>query len=92
MKVFPKNKHLLVELIEEDQEADSRPQVLLPIDYQKKKDYVIARVLSVHESVKSEISEGSLVIAEPNMVREVSLDGTTHYLLQANYVLCEVML
>jgi len=90
MKIFPKNKHILVEMIEE--EEVEKPHVLLPMDYQKQKDYVVAKVLSVHDSVKNEIQEGSLVVAEPNMIREVTLDGDTHYLLQANYVLCEVRL
>ncbi len=90
MKIFPKNKHILVELVEE--EEVEKPQVLLPMDYQKQKDYVVAKVLSVHDSVKNEIQEGSLVIAEPNMIREISLEGQTYYLLQANYVLCEVRL
>jgi co-chaperonin GroES (HSP10) len=90
MKIFPKNKHILVELVEE--EEVEKPHVLLPADYQKQKDYVVAKVLSVHDSVKSEIQEGSLVVAEPNMIREVTLEGSTHYLLQANYVLCEVRL
>jgi len=89
MKVMPKNRHLLVELIEEDEEETS---VLLPADYQKKKEFVVAKVLSVHDSVKDEIQEGSLVVAEPNMIREVSLEGDNYYLLQANYVLCEVRL
>ena len=66
--------------------------MLLPSDYQKKAEYIVAKVLKVHDSVKSEISEGSLVVAEPNMVREVSIEGDIHYLLQANYVLCEVKL
>jgi len=88
MKIFPKNKHVLVELVEE--EEVEKPHVLLPVDYQKQKDYVVARVLSVHDSVKTEIQEGSLVVAEPNMIREVTLEGSTHYLLQANYILCEV--
>lgn len=90
MKVMPKNKHLLVELIEEDEQES--PAVLLPAEYQKKKEFVVAKVLSVHESVKGEIQEGSLVVAEPNMIREVSLEGDSYYLLQANYVLCEVRL
>lgn len=90
MKILPKNKHILVEMVEEE-EAE-KPHVLLPMDYQKQKDYVVARVLSVHDSVKNEIQEGSLVIAEPNMIREITLEGDTHYLLQANYVLCEVRL
>ena len=90
MNVLPKNKHVLVEPIAKEEESQS--SVLLPADYKKKDDYIVARVLKVHDSVKSEISEGSLVVAEPNMVREVTIDGATHYLLQANYVLCEVRL
>ncbi len=88
MKICPKNKHILIELVEED--VGEKSNVLLPMDYQKQKDYVVAKVLKVHESVQQEISEGSLVVVEPNMVREVSLFGEIYYLLQANYVLCEV--
>ena len=90
MKVLPKNRHILVEMIEEEEQEQSA--VLLPSDYQKRKDYVVAKVLSVHESVKEEIQEGSIVVAEPNMIREITLEGQPHYLLQANYVLCEVRL
>jgi len=90
MNILPKNKHILIEPMEE--EKQEQPAVLLPSDYQKKAEYIVAKVLKVHDSVKSEISEGSLVVAEPNMVREVSIDGDIHYLLQANYVLCEVKL
>tara|TARA_Y100000310_G_C20566352_1_gene755693 strand:- start:500 stop:772 length:273 start_codon:yes stop_codon:yes gene_type:complete len=88
VKICPKNKHILIELVEED--VGEKSNVLLPMDYQKQKDYVVAKVLKVHESVQQEISEGSLVVVEPNMVREVSLFGEIYYLLQANYVLCEV--
>ena len=90
MKVLPKNKHILVEMIEEEEQEETT--VLLPSDYQKRKDYVVAKVLSVHDSVKEEIQEGSIVVVEPNMVRQITLEGEIHYLLQANYVLCEVRL
>jgi co-chaperonin GroES (HSP10) len=89
MKVLPKNKHIVIDIIEDEEPETS---VLLPSDYQKKKEFVVARVLGVHDSVKDEIKEGSFVVAEPNMVREISIEGQTHYLLQANYVLCEVRL
>jgi len=88
MEIFPKNKHLLVELIEEKEEEKS--SVLLPSDYQKKQDSVLARVIRVHESAQADISEGSMVVVEPNMIREVSFGGNSYYLLQENYVLCEV--
>ena len=90
MNVLPKNRHILIEMMQEEEQQ--APAVLLPADYQKRQDYVVAKVLSVHDSVKDEIQEGSLVVAEPNMVKEVTLEGQTHYLLQANYVLCEVRL
>lgn len=87
MKVFPKNKHILVEIVEDEKEDNG---ILLPEDYQVIKDYVVAKVLSVHPSVAEEIQEGSTVVAEANMVRKVKVNGGEHYLLQANYVLCEV--
>ena len=86
MKVYPKNRNLLVEIIEDETEETG---ILLPDDYQVIKDFVVARVLAVHPSVAEEIQEGSLVVAEANMVRKVEVKGQVHYLLQANYVLCE---
>tara|TARA_Y100001937_G_C7120160_1_gene332174 strand:- start:1980 stop:2246 length:267 start_codon:yes stop_codon:yes gene_type:complete len=87
MKVYPKNRNLLIEILEEETEETG---ILLPDDYQIIKDFVVAKVLAVHPSVSEEISEGSLVVAEANMVRKVEVKGEEHYLLQANYVLCEV--
>jgi len=86
-KVYPKNKHLLIEVLEEEGEDTG---ILLPDDYQIIKDFVVAKVLAVHPSVAEEIQEGSLIVAEANMVRKVEFNGQEHYLLQANYVLCEV--
>jgi co-chaperonin GroES (HSP10) len=88
MNIVPKNRHILIEPLPEEERAE--PSVLLPSDYQKKAEYIVAKVLKVHDSVKDEVSEGSLVVAEPNMIREVTFEGTIHYLLQANYILCEI--
>ena len=76
MKVFPKNKHLLVEILEDEKEDNG---ILLPEDYKVIKDYVVAKVLSVHPSVSEEIQEGSTVVAEANMLRKVEVLGQEHY-------------
>ena len=80
MNVSPKNRHLLVELVEDEQEE--RPAVLLPDDYKPMKEFSIAKVLAVHKSVEDEFSVGNHIVA---------IEGEEHYLLQANYVLCEVL-
>ena len=87
MQIYPKNKHLLVEVVEDEQDTS---RVLLPDDYKPMKSHIVAKVLKVHQSVAEEISEGSLIVAESNMLRIVEMHGDTHYLIQANYVLCEV--
>ena len=87
MNVYPKNKHLLIELIEDEQDEST---VLVPDDYRPIKTHIMGKVLKVHDSVKEEISEGSVVVAESNMLREVDIGDQKHYLIQANYVLCEV--
>ena len=87
MQIYPKNRHLLVQLVEEEQDTS---KVLLPDDYKPMKSHIVAKVLKVHDSVKEEISEGSVVVAESNMLREVDIGDQKHYLIQANYVLCEV--
>jgi co-chaperonin GroES (HSP10) len=89
MNVSPKNRHLLVELVEDEQEE--RPAVLLPDDYKPMKEFSIAKVLAVHKSVGDEFSVGNHIVAESNMLRKVDIEGEEHYLLQANYVLCEVL-
>ena len=89
MNVSPKNRHLLVELVEDEQEE--RPAVLLPDDYKPMKEFSIAKVLAVHKSVEDEFSVGNHIVAESNKLRKVDIEGEEHYLLQANYVLCEVL-
>jgi len=88
MKITPKNRHLLVELIEDEQE--SKPAVLLPEDYKPMKEFTTARILAVHHSVADDFSEGNLVVAESQMFRKLTIEDEEYYLLQANYALCEV--
>ena len=88
MNVLPKNRHLLVELIEDEQE--NNPAVLLPDDYKPMKEFTIAKILAVHGSVNEEYAVGNHIVAESNMLRKVDIEGEEYYLLQANYVLCEV--
>ncbi len=90
MKITPKNRHLLVELIEDEQE--SKPAVLLPEDYKPMKEFTTARILAVHHSVADDFSEGNLVVAESQMFRKLTIEDEEYYLLQANYALCEVLL
>ncbi len=87
MEIYPKNKHILVELIEDEDEGTA---VILPDDYRPMKSHIVAKVLKVHDSVREEISEGSIIVAESNMLRDVVIHDETYYLIQANYVLCEV--
>tara|TARA_Y100000310_G_C20218702_1_gene594754 strand:- start:238 stop:504 length:267 start_codon:yes stop_codon:yes gene_type:complete len=87
MEIYPKNKHILVELIEDEDEGTA---VILPDDYRPMKSHIVAKVLKVHGSVREEISEGSIIVAESNMLRDVVIHDETYYLIQANYVLCEV--
>jgi co-chaperonin GroES (HSP10) len=88
MKIIPKNRHLLVELIEDEQEDKSA--VLLPDDYKPMKEFTTAKVVAVHSSVSDDFTEGSLVVAESQMFKKVTIGDEEHYLLQANYALCEV--
>ena len=89
MKVIPKNRHLLVELVEDEQE--SKPAVLLPDDYKPMKEFTVAKVLAVHDSVSEDFSEGNRVVAESQMFRKLTIGDEEYYLLQANYALCEVL-
>jgi len=88
MKVNPKNRHLLVDLIEEEQDDSST--VLLPDDYRPMKEFTTAKVLALDPAVSESFSEGTLVVAETQMFKKLAIEGKEYYLLQANYALCEV--
>jgi co-chaperonin GroES (HSP10) len=87
MKTFvPFNRHVLVELIEEEEEV-TQSQVLLPTDYKKAKSpYVVCKVLDHSDDCKLNLSTSCSIVVQRSMIEEIEIADETYYLVLENYV------
>ena len=82
-----RNRHLLVVPLEEDEQEEERA-VLLPENYRKPKSpYVIVSVLSVAPDVSQHIMAGDSLVVERSMLKEITFNSSTFYLVLENYIL-----
>ena len=87
MMLEPRNRHLLVYLIDERQPEQERA-VLLPEGYESPKSpYVAVSVLAVAPDVGQHVLAGETIIIERSMLNEVTFEGETFYLVLENYIL-----
>jgi len=88
MKLEPRNRHLLIEpIIEEEPKEDNTTNFLLPDDYAKPpKPYATARVLSVSPSCNVGVSKGDKILVENSMVQKIEIDNDEFFLVLENYV------
>ena len=87
MILDPRNRHLLVELIpdEEDQEKSA---VLLPDNYRPvKSQHIAVMLLESAPDCSIQCSQGSTLIVEAAMLNEITHDNQTFHLVLENYVL-----
>ena len=86
MNIKPHNRHLLVKMIEEEEET--KTGFLLPEGYERpKSEHVKVAVL---DSSACSIEIGSYVVVPRHMVQEINVGDTTFHLVQENYVLASV--
>ena len=87
MKFSPRNRHLLVEKIEEP-EVDPRPAVLLPADYKPKaEEHSYVRIKDVSPDCTLIISPGDIALVETHMLNKIEVQEKISYLVLENYVL-----
>ena len=87
MILDPRNRHLLVELLpeEEDQEKSA---VLLPDNYRpSKSQHVAVRLLEKAPDCSIQCAHGSVLIVENSMLNEIAYSDSVFYLVLENYVL-----
>ena len=85
-KITPFNRHILIELIEEEEEDSSKP-FLLPDDYKKPKSpYVVCKVLDFCNECKLDITTQCSIVVQRSMIETIEIPGQTHYLVLENYV------
>ena len=86
MILDPRNRHLLVEPIPEEEQETSA--VLLPDNYRPvKSQHVAVRLLEKAPDCSIQCSHGSVLIVEGSMVNEICHDNQVFHLVLENYVL-----
>ena len=84
MYLEPKNRHLLVHLID-DEKKDVK--FVLPDEYKvPESQYVVCDVLGMSEDCKVSVTIGDRIVAERRMIQEIKALGETNYLVLENYI------
>jgi len=80
------NRHVMVEILDE-QEEEKDKGFLLPDDYMKPKSpYVLGRVLAFADDLKINITTNTVVIFQRSMLQEMEIKGQKIYLILENYI------
>ena len=81
--LFPLNRHLVVEPLEEESTTSG---VIIPEDVKiESSAYKLAKVLEVH--LDSRLEVGMKVLVPAHMIEEASFFGKTYYLVLENHVM-----
>jgi len=86
MMLVPKNRHLLIEIVEDKEESSST--ILVPEDYRAAslKQYQTVNILATSPH-SLDYDPGQQAIVEGHMIKTVSVAGTTYQLVLENAVL-----
>ena len=86
MSFYPRNRHVLIEIME-NQKEEARSTVLVPEGYGEKKDpYVCALVKEVSPSCTINVGKGDKVVVQTSMVQEVKIDDSLYTIVLENYI------
>ena len=87
MILDPRNRHLLVEMIPEEDEQE-KSTVLLPDNYRPATSpYVAVRLLEKAPDCSIQCSHGSVLIVEGSMLNDITYNNHIFHLVLENYVL-----
>tara|TARA_B100000282_G_C31353660_1_gene318982 strand:- start:192 stop:479 length:288 start_codon:yes stop_codon:yes gene_type:complete len=80
------NRHVLVELVDEEEEKQES-LIALPQDYKKvESPYLVVKVLQVSDEGNLFLEQGDLVVIERRMLTEIEIKGEKNYLVLENYI------
>ena len=88
MHFLPYNRHLVVDIIEEEKKLDESV-IVLPSDYEKPQSpYVKAIVIEVSRDSKfhKSLEVNDTVLVERRMLHKIEIDSSTFYLILENYI------
>tara|TARA_R110000824_G_scaffold89748_2_gene219772 strand:+ start:3896 stop:4180 length:285 start_codon:yes stop_codon:yes gene_type:complete len=88
MKFNPKNRHLLVLPIEEEQEEEGTLKILTPSNYKKPTSpYLRAQILEIADDCRIQmLKKGDNIVIERRMLHDIEIEAKTFYLVLENYV------
>tara|TARA_Y100000310_G_C20589954_1_gene767465 strand:- start:1027 stop:1332 length:306 start_codon:yes stop_codon:yes gene_type:complete len=87
MRISPRNRHIVVEIIDDNTQEESKSNVLLPDSYKREeKPYAIVKVLESSPTCTINISKGDKIIVENSMVQKIEIGENEFYLVLENYV------
>ncbi len=82
----PFNRHVLVKLIEKEEEH-KESVVVLPTDYKKPESpHQLGEVMDWSNDCKIEFKIGDKIVFEKRMVNKIEIDGEVIYLVLENYI------
>ena len=88
MHFKPFNRHLVVDLVEEEEKIDESI-IVLPSDYEKPKSpYAKAMIIEVAEDSKfyNLLSPNDVILVERRMLHKIEIDESSFYLVLENYI------
>ncbi len=82
----PFNRHVLVRLIEE-QEEKTESLIVLPTDYKRPQSpYQLGVVLNLADDCRIDLSVGDQIVFEKRTLQEMEILGVKYYLILENYI------
>jgi len=88
MHFSPRNRHILIEVLENDKKEEETPAILLPEDYKpSEKEYVLARVIDWAPDCNGQFWEDDTIIVRQSMVEKVEVGKDTLDFILENHVL-----
>ena len=80
------NRHVLVEILDEQEEEQSKG-FLLPDDYTKPKSpYALGKVITYADDCNLYLSTGDIIVFQRSMVQEIEIKCQKNYLILENYI------
>ena len=87
MKFEPRNRHLLVEKVQKEEE---KTKVLLPEGYKKIEEYLLLKVLATSPDCSVVARKGEKVIAPTHLVQDIDVGDERFSIVLENHI-CGVM-
>ena len=86
MNFTPLNRHILIEIIDEEEEKNDS-LVVLPTDYIKPQSpYLKGKVVDIAEDCRISLNVGDIVVFERRVLHSVKILSETYYLVLENYI------